>query len=254
MSTPTRDRLIKVGERFASNDILSQFNYLTDLVVRDAAGLASHGFLAAWGPAMVAKAGELKDLQDSRNLGRGGKVAKRGSEARQMADGKSWIEQATTILTNAADDPMDPKPALAEAISPFRRPVGNDAQEVATRVGSLLALFESDEWKPTLAPFLAPESDLLTAGAALSAALPVAKGAKKGAQAQAEVDTSDLDALDGFLWYLFKAAIRAGRSYWRKKKDRKRGNEYNLELLQGVPNTPKRAPSLTPPTEDKAKP
>lgn len=221
-------------------------------MTRDALGLAAHGFLAAWGPAMAAKAAELKSLQDARSLGRGGKVAKRGAEARQVADSKAWIQQALAILVNAADNPLDPKPALGEAISSFRNGVGNDAQEVSARVGAMLALFKGDEWKTTLAPFLVPKSDLLTVGAALGAALPAAKGAKKGAQAQAEVDTADLDALDGMLWYFFKAAIRAGRSYWRSKKDRKRGGEYNLDLLHEVPNAPKRAPSLTP-AEDKPK-
>lgn len=28
MTTPTRDRFIKVGERFPSNAVLSEFNYL----------------------------------------------------------------------------------------------------------------------------------------------------------------------------------------------------------------------------------
>ncbi len=253
MSTPSRDRFIEVGERFASNNVLSQHEYLRELVKRDAVDLAKHGFPVAWGTAMNAKAAELAALQSSRNVGRGGKQAKRAKERTDVGLGKDWILQATTILKNAAESPIDPKPELGAAIKPFLSPVGRDAQDVGSRVSGILLLFKGKEWSPVLAPMIPPGSDLLPVGESIAAALPTAKGVKVTAQAQSVVDTADLDELDGRLWYFFKAANRAGRSHWRAKKDRARANEYSLDLLHEVVGAPRRAPSVDVPVEGKPK-
>jgi hypothetical protein len=243
----TRDRFIEVGERFNSDDVLSQHLYTKDLVARDGTNLAKHGFPVPWAAQMDALADQLASKKQQRTVGRGGKQAKRGNEQRQVRLGKTWLRQAGTILRNASESPVEPNPELGEAIAALIRPVSNDAQEVGSRVAAVLAIFQGAEWSAVLAPLLPADSDLLAAGQAIADRLPDAKGIKKVAQQDAVVDTADLDELDGRLWYYLKAANRAGRSYWLAADDRVRAAEYNLDLLHHVPGAPRHAPSVAPP-------
>lgn len=223
----------KMGETLGSDPVARQFEVHKKLVERDGAGLAKHGFPAAWKSDFLKAGAEHQQAREQRPAGQAGKSGARIDEGHALREGKQWCGDAAAYIVNRATKVSDPQPDLFTDSLPLRTPLGNEPTVIGDRIGGLLDLFRGRKWKDVLAEMIEENPEFLSVGDRLRASLPGKPATKKIAQADAKQDTREINILDGTLWVHFKAINRAGRRYWGRMRNPLRAAEYNLDILYG---------------------
>ena len=237
----TPEDFVAIGERYLSEDIITELDRLLPLAAADITRLATRGYGASQLSKLTVFRVSLVAEVASRNQQRGSKKGSRTVEAQAIKDGKLVLRSgATMALATLTHRPPPPGETTIQTtkivedtigqIDALGGVIGRDSAKLRTRLTSLVSILALPAMaaEPADAPARAA---FVTKVEAAIAALPELAEQKKTHQQDAKTGTSALDEIDGRTYTNLKTLTRVGRAYWNEHGDRKRAGEYQLNAL-----------------------
>lgn len=252
----TREEIITLGSRVASEKVVAEIDRMLPIATTDARVLEAGGYTAVLLEQLRGHRAQLTAETAERRAQRGQKKGARQVETAAVTDGKRVLRAAIAMAEVATQHRVPPEgetpeetrtiaTELVAALHAAGGHIGHDSAKLRTRLTAVASVLESAAIAPDEPGRPAREAMLVRVRAA-AAALPSLAEQKKAAQQQARANTEALDEIDGHAYLNLKSLMKVGRTQWIARGDATRASEYQFVELRDVPARP--AKPETPPT------